>query len=128
IGWDTYKKKWSKYVNIDKPVYGTDPNDLELNPHSSYLKIISELGLVGLLLFTFCLLLLLNKTLSYLLRDDFTAYFGILFIIIFHGFFDNNSYGNERIFYIIVGSIFAKIYYLNVAKSTLLDYQPTGKI
>jgi O-antigen ligase len=107
VGWENYKSRWMYYVNIPRPEYGSAITDKRLNTHSSYLKILSELGIIGIALYLIFNFYLLKDTWSILLSKPGFPLLIILLIYFFHGIVDNNSYGNERMFYFAAGILFS---------------------
>ena len=109
IGWEKYRDIWPDYADILRPKHGSRHwfGARKIPPHSSYLKIIVELGLVGFsiyLIFNYCLFRSIGNV--FLTKIGLPLLF-ILFMYYFHGFVDNNSYGNERMFYFVCGLLFS---------------------
>jgi O-antigen ligase len=103
VGWDQYKGTWFDYIDFKRNLMSKK----ELNPHSSYLKVLAELGLVGFtiyVLFNFFLWRAAGKT---ALTDLGFPLLIVFLIYYFHGFVDNNSYGNDRMFYLAAGVLFS---------------------
>lgn len=107
IGWESYKYKWMEYVYVAAPRYGISFTDINLNTHSSYLKILSELGIIGIILFLSFNFFLLKDGWAILVSKQGFPILMLLLIYYFHGFVDNNSYGNDRMFYFAAGILFS---------------------
>ncbi len=112
IGWGNYKKTWSNYLpstylQLESPRYALSRADLALSTHSSYLRILSELGLLGLMLYLLLNYYLLKDVWAVLLKPEGSHLFIILLLYFFHGIVDNNSYGNERMFFFIAGLLYS---------------------
>jgi O-antigen ligase len=110
IGWQNYKEVWSDYIYIARPKYGSYYGDKKLNPHSSYLKVIAELGLVGFFVFAVFNWRILKLVMNNIMKSEVRPIFALLLIYFMHGLVDNNSYGNDRMFYMIAGIFFSILF------------------
>jgi len=125
IGWDRYEDIWSKHVDIIRPKYGTRGwlGNWKIPPHCSYLKILVELGLIGFAVFLFLNLSVINSLRKTMLTEIGIPLFFILLIYYFHGLVDNNTYGNERMFYFVVGFLFSIKYFNKCKKNEIKELE-----
>lgn len=109
IGWDNFKLTWSDYVDISSPSqrWGKVVTEKTLNPHSSYMKILSELGLGGVGLFILFNIFLFRALYPVFLSREGLPLFIVLLLFYLLGITDNNSYGNDRMFYFATGLLFS---------------------
>lgn len=115
VGWEQFRETWPRYVNVQGTILG----DKSYNTHSSYLKILAELGLVGMaiyLLFNFCLW---KSVADISVTTIGLPLLTVLLIYYFHGMVDNNSYGNDRMFYIAAGLLYS-IKQIKIVKKNFL--------
>jgi O-antigen ligase len=106
VGWEAYKETWSGYIYLPRPRYGGYFGDQKLNPHSSYLKIITELGIFGLLLYLAFNYFLLRSVARVFLLKEGKPLLIILLTYYLLGLVDNNAYGNERMFFFVAGLLY----------------------
>ncbi len=109
LGWDEYKDVWSEYSDILRPKYASRGwfGNWKIQPHSSYLKVLVELGVIGFMVFIILNVSILTSLGTTMVTKVGLPLFFMLLIYYFHGLVDNNSYGNERMFYIAVGILFS---------------------
>ncbi len=106
-GWEEFMDIWPRYADISRPRYGTFMGDKRLDVHSSYLKVLAELGVVGSIIFFMFNFSLWRSTWKASLSFIGTPMLFVLLIYYFHGFVDNNSFGNDRMFYFAAGLLFS---------------------
>lgn len=109
-GWGGYRLNWSNYVNVGlfSDVEGVD--ELTLFPHNSYLMIVSQLGIVGMFLYTLLNYFICKKAFYYRDLPGIKPYIWMLLFYYTFGMFDNHAYGDERFFYMLTGIISVLIY------------------
>jgi O-antigen ligase len=118
VGWDNYRQVWSDYVYLVRPKHGAYVGDQRLNPHSSYLKVMTELGLVGFVVFLIFNIIVFKYSLRAIKYPEARPILAMLVIYYVHGLFDNNSYGNDRMFYILSGLLFTIFYYMKTSEKS----------